>query len=136
MFTQCPLSLIDVIDAQDYRQLDFPFLQAAQELILQHDVQAIVLPEGRGLGRFLNLIHYDLDAPVEYVDQASIFGDQLIHLAAHLKAKPLFAQPTAAAVLASECLASCFDLCFGPIRPKRVGTRIFATSLGKHQLLL
>ncbi len=82
---------------------------ACLDLIRARKIRFISLP-GVGLSRLWQLVHWDLDERVEYIDNDQVGADQLMHLGLHLALDTYIDKSQPTQWLWAECAASAVDL--------------------------
>lgn len=105
------VSLKDVpIYEQDvFQRAGIEILDCCLKLLLAKDLKMVLLPEGRGVGRLLNLLQWDVGEALEYVDGDGPLADQVIHYGMHHLVDDLIGHDGAEKMLLAETIASAAD---------------------------
>jgi len=105
-----PLDQITIIDQDVYERCGIRWLPAALRLVHANGVKARVLSSTPGLARILNLVAWQPSGDLEYLDEASLCSDQLIHSAWDQCIHQKFGSDYVGYRLLGEVLASSSDL--------------------------
>ena len=104
------LLTLPVREAEAFTRAGIKLLPKARAVLAANRTRAIVIPGGTGMARLINLAHWQVDHHLEYLDEAAVNADQLIHFAAHQVMACVLGCEDAHALLLAETFASALDL--------------------------
>ncbi len=104
------LDQIDIIEAVEFRRAGIQLLDEALSRLRRRRLRIALLPEGRGLARALNLVHWRPDANREWLDGDAVHADQVVHFAIHAAMDETLGSAHPHAALYAECAASAVDV--------------------------
>lgn len=100
---------VPIYEYETYQDAGVDLLVHSLALLDKRQVKLRVIPQGRGTARLLNLLQWELQAAIEYVDGDGPLADQVIHAAMHHFSDALFGSDTPEEMLFGECIASAVD---------------------------
>ena len=101
---------LDIYERDAYQRAGIELLNPVIDLLAQERVRAISFPRGRGIARLLNLLQWEADGGLEFIDGQGTHADQLIHLGLHRLCDHKLGSADPGAMLYAECLASASDI--------------------------
>lgn len=106
--TRCKLSDLDILEEAAFDRAGLTLLEPCLELL--SDLDVVCFPKGRGLGRLVNLLQWQVDQQLEYLDGDAVAADQVVHFALHHLWHRRIGSDHPFDLLFAECMASASDL--------------------------